>query len=53
MLKQIVTQQKIMKHLLKEIDYNGETGTLGMTVNEKGIESLYEELKGEEHEIRV
>ncbi|MDD4957354.1 MAG: recombinase family protein [Candidatus Omnitrophica bacterium] len=43
----------IMKHLLSEIDYNGETGTLGMTVNEKGIEELYEELKGEENEIRV
>ena len=43
----------IMKHLLSAIDYNGETGTLGMTVNEKGIEELYDELKGEENEIRI
>jgi len=46
-------KHRVMKHILKEIDYNGETGTLGMTLNEKGIEVLYEELKGEENEIRV
>ena len=46
-------KHRLMKHLLREIDYNGETGTLGMTVNEKGIEELYKDLKGEENEIRV
>ena len=37
-------KHRTLKHLFKEIDYNGETGSLGMTVNEKGIETLYEEL---------
>ena len=46
-------KHRVMKHLLREIDYNGEAGTLGMTVNEKGIESLYEEYTKEDHEIRV
>jgi len=46
-------KHRTLKHLFKEIDYNGEMGSLGITVNEKGIETLYEELKGEENEIRV
>ena len=37
-------KHRTLKHLFKEIDYNGETGSLGMTVNAKGIEGLYEEL---------
>jgi site-specific DNA recombinase len=46
-------KHQIMKHLLKEIDYNGETGTLGMTVNEKGVEELYKKLQGEKDAIRI
>lgn len=46
-------KHRILKHLFKEIDYNGETGALGMTVNEKGIEELYEEFIRSTHEIRV
>jgi len=46
-------KHRMLKHLFKEIDYNGETGSLGMTVNEKGIETLYEELIGDKNEIRV
>ncbi len=44
-------KHRMLKHLFNEIDYNGETGSLGMTVNEKGIEALYEELIGGKDEI--
>lgn len=46
-------KHRTFKHLLKEIDYTRETGTLGLNPYPKGIEVLYEELKGAEHENRI
>ncbi|MDP8259127.1 MAG: recombinase family protein [Candidatus Aadella gelida] len=39
-------KHRVLKRLLQEIDYSGETGALGLTINEKGIAGLYDELFG-------
>jgi len=39
-------KHRILKHLLKEVDYNKETEALGLTANENGIKTLYEEFQG-------
>ncbi|MCK5450459.1 MAG: recombinase family protein [Candidatus Omnitrophica bacterium] len=39
-------KHRVLKHLLQEIDYSGKTGALGLTINEKGIADLYDELFG-------
>jgi site-specific DNA recombinase len=46
-------KHRIFKHLLKEVDYYRPSGTLGLTVNEKGVAELYEEFNGIEvaHEV--
>jgi len=37
-------KHRTLKHLLKSIDYNAETESLGFNLNEKGIYELYAEL---------
>ncbi len=37
-------KHRTLKHLLKSIDYNAETGSLGFNLNEKGIYTLHAEL---------
>lgn len=37
-------QRRILKLLLREVDYDGRDGTLGLTLNEKGIKFLYSEI---------
>ncbi len=43
-------KHRTLKHLLKEIDYTREPGTLGLIPYPKGIEVLYEGLKGDKNE---
>ena len=44
-------KHRTFKHLLREVDYSRETGTLGLNPYPKGIEMLYEELnRGENDE---
>ncbi|MBN1622026.1 MAG: hypothetical protein JW871_05500 [Endomicrobiales bacterium] len=38
-------QKRILDFLLKEVDYDSQTGTLGLTLNENGIKLLNEEVK--------